>query len=102
MNGEIQFVAKALEQVDIATALVTEGEGGAHAETVHAAKIADQLQSAVPLVDARTLEAATAEAYRRAKPGDTVLLAPACASFDAFENFERRGERFRAIVAGLR
>ena len=42
MNGEIQFVAKALEQVNIATALVTEGEGGAHAETVHAAEIADQ------------------------------------------------------------
>ena len=37
-----------------------------------------------------------------ARPGEVVLLSPACASFDAFENFERRGERFREIVEGLR
>ena len=37
----------------------------------------------------------------RPRPGEAVLLSPACASFDAFENFERRGERFREIVEGL-
>ncbi|HEY7456736.1 MAG TPA: UDP-N-acetylmuramoyl-L-alanine--D-glutamate ligase [Solirubrobacterales bacterium] len=45
------------------------------------------------------------EAVRRAaaaaRPGEVVLLSPACASFDAFENFERRGERFREIVEGM-
>ena len=37
-----------------------------------------------------------------ARPGEVVLLSPACASFDAFANFEQRGERFRQIVEGLR
>jgi UDP-N-acetylmuramoylalanine--D-glutamate ligase len=48
------------------------------------------------------LEDAVRHAAAAARSGETVLLSPACASFDAFENFERRGERFRAIVEGLR
>jgi UDP-N-acetylmuramoylalanine--D-glutamate ligase len=48
------------------------------------------------------LEDAVRRAATAAKPGEVVLLSPACASFDAFENFERRGDRFREIVAGLR
>jgi UDP-N-acetylmuramoylalanine--D-glutamate ligase len=49
-----------------------------------------------------TLEQAVAAAAGRAKPGEIVLLAPACASFDQFENFELRGEAFRSYVTGLR
>ena len=66
-----------------------------------AGKIADQLQGAVPLVDSKTLEVAVAYAYEHGGPGDTVLLAPACASFDQFRSFEHRGEVFKQIVKRL-
>jgi UDP-N-acetylmuramoylalanine--D-glutamate ligase len=48
-----------------------------------------------------TLENAVAHATVLARPGDVVLLSPACASFDQFENYERRGEAFRDLVAAL-
>jgi UDP-N-acetylmuramoylalanine--D-glutamate ligase len=66
-----------------------------------ASKIADQIRGAAPLVDSRTLDAAVAYAFERGGPGDTVLLAPACASFDQFTSFEHRGEVFKKIVQGL-
>jgi len=66
-----------------------------------APKIAAALGDAVPLVEAGTLEAAIAHAYAHGQPGDTVLLAPACASFDQFRSYEHRGEVFEGIVKGL-
>jgi len=48
-----------------------------------------------------TLDAAVAEGFRRATSGDTVLLSPACSSFDMFANFEERGDRFKQSVIGL-
>jgi UDP-N-acetylmuramoylalanine--D-glutamate ligase len=47
------------------------------------------------------LEDAVRHAAAAARSGEVVLLSPACASFDAFESFERRGDRFREIVRGL-
>ncbi len=66
-----------------------------------AKKIADALGGAVPLVNCQTLEAAVAYAYAHGQSGDTVLLAPACASFDQFRSFEHRGEVFKELVRGL-
>jgi len=66
-----------------------------------AGKIRDQIAGAVPLVDAKTLDAAVRDAYDAARPGDTVLLAPACASFDQFDNYEHRGRAFKGLVAQL-
>ena len=45
-----------------------------------------------------SLEAAVHEAERHAAPGDTVLLSPACSSFDMFENYEERGRAFKDLV----
>jgi UDP-N-acetylmuramoylalanine--D-glutamate ligase len=47
------------------------------------------------------LERAVAEAHAEAERGEVVLLSPACASYDQFENFEERGERFRQFVEAL-
>ena len=57
------------------------------------------LARAVDGHDDGTLEQALAHASALARPGDVVLLSPACASFDQFESFEHRGETFRRLVA---
>lgn len=53
------------------------------------------------IVDVTSAVDAVNESYRLAKPGDVVLLSPACASFDLFENYEDRGRQFKAAVKGL-
>ncbi len=64
-------------------------------------KIRTQLGGEVRMVACRTLEAAVQQASARASRGDTVLLAPACASFDQFENYEHRGREFKRLVGEL-
>ncbi|MGR3710859.1 MAG: UDP-N-acetylmuramoyl-L-alanine--D-glutamate ligase [Alterinioella nitratireducens] len=56
---------------------------------------------AVPVSVCTTMKRAVAEAARDAEPGEVVLLAPAAASFDQYDNFERRGEDFAACVAAV-
>jgi UDP-N-acetylmuramoylalanine--D-glutamate ligase len=74
---------------------------GASAERL-AEELAPALEAGVELHRCADLEDAVQRAATAAHPGETVLLSPACASFDAFEDFEQRGERFREIVEGLR
>jgi len=66
-----------------------------------AEKIERQLAGVVKIERAETLERAVALAHEAAGAGDVVLLAPACASFDQFENYEHRGRVFKELVAGL-
>jgi UDP-N-acetylmuramoylalanine--D-glutamate ligase len=54
--------------------------------------------SGVEVQRAGTMERAVDAAAAAARPGDTVLLSPACASFDQYRNFEERGEHFRSLV----
>lgn len=62
--------------------------------------IAAQLDGAVEVEEVGTLERAVVRARELARPGDVVLLSPACSSYDQFTDFEERGERFRALVTG--
>ncbi len=70
-----------------------------------AAKIESQIASSksggLEIVHAETLENAVHKAHAAAQAGDVVLLAPACASFDQFKNYEHRGQVFKEIVRGL-
>ncbi len=60
------------------------------------------LEGRVPVEQCGTLDRAVGTAAERAESGDTVLLSPACASFDQFRDFEERGEAFRAAVERVR
>ncbi len=64
-------------------------------------KIAAQLVGAVPMEQAGDLDRAVRLCSERARAGDVVLLAPACASFDQFENYEHRGRVFKHLVRQL-
>ena len=66
-----------------------------------AEKIAADLGDAVAFENAGTLQQALHIAARHVQPGDTVLLAPACSSFDQFENYEHRGRVFKELVAQM-
>ena len=64
-------------------------------------RIAEALAGAVTIVPAGDMQHAIDWAAKRAKQGDTVLLSPACASFDQYRNFEHRGEHFEQLVRAL-
>jgi len=64
-------------------------------------KIAAQLRGDAPMTRAGSMEEAVLKSMEVAASGDTVLLAPACASFDMFENFEHRGKVFKQAVNRL-
>jgi UDP-N-acetylmuramoylalanine--D-glutamate ligase len=66
-----------------------------------AAKIEEQLNGVVRIEHSGTLKNAVETGWREAASGDTVLLAPACASFDQFQNYEHRGRVFKELVGGL-
>jgi UDP-N-acetylmuramoylalanine--D-glutamate ligase len=74
-------------------ALLTLGEDGP--------RIARELGDLAPVTECGDLASAVARAQAMAKEGDTVLLSPACASYDQFRNFEDRGDQFKALVRGL-
>lgn len=66
-----------------------------------AAKIEQQISGSVALERAGTIERAVEIASQAAKPGDVVVLAPACASFDQFQSYEHRGSVFKDLVRRL-
>jgi UDP-N-acetylmuramoylalanine--D-glutamate ligase len=65
-------------------------------------KIERQISGSVAIERAETLERAVETASHAAQAGDVVLLAPACASFDQFQNYEHRGRTFKELVRKLK
>lgn len=66
------------------------------------AKLHQTFGEMVPvMVDAKSASEAVLQAYKLSEPGDVVLLSPACASFDLFENYEDRGRQFKDAVRNL-
>jgi UDP-N-acetylmuramoylalanine--D-glutamate ligase len=69
---------------------------------VAAEKIESELRGVVSLYSCQTLEMAVNAAASAARPGEVVLLAPACSSYDQFENYEHRGRAFKELVKARR
>lgn len=65
------------------------------------ARIAGALQGSTTIIPAGDMEKAVRWASEHAKSGETVLLSPACASFDQYRNFEHRGQHFEELVRRL-
>ena len=66
-----------------------------------AKRIAEALDGAATISPADDMEHAVRWSRQNAKSGETVLLSPACASFDQYRNFEHRGEHFEELVRAL-
>ena len=69
--------------------------------STHAELLAATFGDSVPLIRVKTLEEAVQRAAEVAQEGDAVLLSPACASLDMFNNFEERGRLFAQAVGDL-
>ena len=65
-------------------------------------KIGEAWQDIIPLQTAATLDEAVELAFSNAQPGETVILSPACSSYDMFHDFEERGRKFKEIVFKLK
>jgi UDP-N-acetylmuramoylalanine--D-glutamate ligase len=88
-------LADAVRERCVACYLIGEG-----AERM-AAELSPAADAGVAITDQGSLESAVEAAAANAEPGEVVLLSPACASFDAFKDFEERGDRFRELVEAL-
>jgi UDP-N-acetylmuramoylalanine--D-glutamate ligase len=91
-NSDYSALAEPLQEKAHAALLI-----GAAAE-----KIFTHVEGSAPIVNSGTLDVAVTKAAEAAQPGEIILLAPACSSFDQFENYEQRGQVFKDLVFARR
>ncbi len=91
-GGSYEPLVQAL--VDKGRAVVVIGEA--------ADAIASAVGDRLPVVRARSMDEAVRESARLARPGDAVLLSPACSSFDMFRDYKHRGDEFTRVVHAAR
>jgi UDP-N-acetylmuramoylalanine--D-glutamate ligase len=85
----------------VLTPLLRERVRAVYTIGVAAAKIEADLRGVVPIHSCETLDKALHAATSAAQPGEVVLLAPACSSYDQFDNYEQRGSVFKQLVQEL-
>jgi UDP-N-acetylmuramoylalanine--D-glutamate ligase len=102
--GKVRLVAGGLpknESYEPANRLLAEKASGIYLIGKAAEEMAVAWQNIVPCHICGTLEKAVREAWRHSVPGETILLSPACASFDQFRSFEERGSLFQQLFKSL-
>ena len=102
-NARIHWIVGGLAKEDGLGECEEQLANVAHAYTIGEAgpRFAELLDGRVPVERSELICEAVKQAFAAAGPGDVVLLSPACASFDQFRDFEKRGEHFRSIVGAL-
>ncbi len=90
-GGDLTLLAPALRERGKAVLAIGEAQP----------RVAEALSSVVPVVPCGTMREAVERAFQAASPGDTVLLAPACSSFDMFRDYAERGRAFKDEVRRL-
>ena len=104
MNGDTVWIAGGIDKgndYSILTELVKEKVKAIVALGVDNSKIHEAFGGIVPIYNVKSMDDAVKAAYYLATDGDTVLLSPACASFDLFDNYEDRGRKFKEAVRKL-
>lgn len=86
---------------DLLVAALREKGRGAVVLGEAAQRLEEAIGDVVPVERAKTMQGAVLRALRLARPGDAVLLSPACSSLDMFKNYSDRGDRFTEAVAAL-
>jgi UDP-N-acetylmuramoylalanine--D-glutamate ligase len=103
-RGPVRLIAGGLpkcESYGPARELLAEKAAAVYLIGQAAEAMAAAWHATVPCALCGTLDQAVATAWREVQPGDTILLSPACASFDQFRSFEERGERFVKMIRAL-
>jgi UDP-N-acetylmuramoylalanine--D-glutamate ligase len=103
-DGPVVLIAGGKSKGEDYAALASAARGKVRAAILYGAaqeELAAAFAGVVPLERAATVEEAVAKAAAAARPGDTVLLSPACTSWDQYRDFEERGDDFKRAVADL-